>query len=223
MGKRSLSHYLVNFGFDLDAPDLIHRLRRVVAKIEKYLLELSRLTGYDGCLRHFADRQFNRRRQRGVKQRARLGYQPFHAHWSSWYIPAPAESEDLIDEITCSFSGAADLLEVAGRPAVGRELHFRHFGMTKDRPDDIVEVVCDTARESTDRLHTAGLFEIRLQARTFLHQVFPHYGIGNGVERGAQQAAFSILRYDTRSQRVEAENGYIAAARTQPLDACPAA
>ena len=68
MAERPKSRYLVHLGFDLDAPDLIHRLRGVVAKIDNHLLQLSRLTGYDGCLRHLADSQFDPRRQRDMKQ-----------------------------------------------------------------------------------------------------------------------------------------------------------
>ena len=49
----------------------------VVAKIEKHLLQLYRLAGCDGRVRHFANNQLDRRRQRYVKERARLGDQPF--------------------------------------------------------------------------------------------------------------------------------------------------
>ena len=86
MGQRSRSRYLVHFGFDFDAPALIHGLRGVMAKIGNHLLQLSRLTGCDGCLRHLVDSQLDPRRQRDLKQRARLGDQPFHAYWSSLYI-----------------------------------------------------------------------------------------------------------------------------------------
>jgi hypothetical protein len=51
---------------------------------------------------------------------------------------------------------------VARCPAVGRQLCFRHFRIAEDRPDDIVEVVSDTAGESTDRFHTAGLLQASL-------------------------------------------------------------
>src|SRR6516164_8917353 len=67
MAERPKSRYLVHLGFDLGAPGLIHRLRGVVAKIENHLLQLSRLTGYDGCLRHLADGQLDPRRQRDLK------------------------------------------------------------------------------------------------------------------------------------------------------------
>src|SRR5260370_7761037 len=94
--------------------------------------------------------------------------------------------------------------------------------MAEDRADDIVEVMRDATRESTDRFHAACVLEIHLQALTFLHEVFSHKGISDGVESRAQQPDFSILPDDPRSQRVEAENGYVAAARAQPRDACPA-
>ena len=186
MGERSRSRYLVHVSFDLDAPDLIHRLRGVVAKVEDHLLQLSRLTGYDGCIRYLADRQFDSRRKRGMKQRARFGDQSFHTYWPTLYIPAPAKSEDLIDEIARPLSGTADFAEVAGGLAVRHELLFGHFGMAEDRADDIVEIVCDPAGESTDRFHAAGLLEICLQPGTFVQERIPDHDVGDRVESHAQ-------------------------------------
>jgi hypothetical protein len=138
-------------------------------------------------------------------------------------IPAPTKSKDLIDEITRPLSGTADLFEAAGRPAVGCELHLRHLGMAKDRPNDIVEIMRDAAGESTDRLHATSLLEIRLETRTFLQEMITDYDIGDGVESHAQQAEFSRLRDDARPNYVEAEDFSTKAALGQARDARPAA
>ena len=81
---------------------------------------------------------------------------------------------------------AADLAKVARRPAVGYQLHFRHFRIAEDRPDDVVKVVRDAAGESTDGFHAAGLLQVSLQARAFLLEVFSSQGVGDGIESHAQ-------------------------------------
>jgi hypothetical protein len=40
---------VVHLRLDFDGSHLIHRLGSVAAKIENHLLQLSGLTGYDGC------------------------------------------------------------------------------------------------------------------------------------------------------------------------------
>src|SRR6266404_7753 len=162
MGTQSRSRDVVHLRLDFDGSPLIHRLGSVAAKIENHLLQLSGLTGYDGCVRHFAYHQFDPRRQRSMKQGARLGDQSLHVYRPALHIPGPAESEDPINKIARALSGTADLAKVVRRPAVGRQLCFRHFRIAEDCPDDIVEVVRDTAGESTDRLHTAGLLQASL-------------------------------------------------------------
>ena len=79
--------------------------------------------------------------------------------------------------------------------------------MAEDRADDIVEVMRDTAGESTDRFHATSLLEIRLQASTFLQQMIPHHDIGDGVESHAQQAEFSRLRDNARPHREQRHEG----------------
>jgi hypothetical protein len=158
-----------------------------------------------------------------MKQRARFGDQSFHTYWPALYIPAPAKSEYLIDEIARPLSCPANLTEVASRLAAGRELHFRHFGMAEDRADDIVEIMRDTTGESTDGFHATSLLEIRLQASTFLQEMITDHDIGDGVESHAQQAEFSRLRDIARPQYVEAEDFCTKAALTHARDACPAA
>jgi hypothetical protein len=61
MGERSRFRYWVHLRFDSMHPHLVQRLRGVVAKIKNHLLQLCRLTGYDGCVRYLADRQFDPR------------------------------------------------------------------------------------------------------------------------------------------------------------------
>src|SRR5271155_1483834 len=158
-----------------------------------------------------------------MKQRSRFADQFLQIHWPALYVPAPAESEDLIDEITRPFAGTADLVEIAGRSAVRREFPFRHLGIAEDRADDIVEVVRDTAGESADRLHAAALLQVYLQACTFLQEMITDHDIGEGVESHTQQAEFSRLRDGARPNYVEAEDFSTKAALSRARDACPAA
>jgi hypothetical protein len=158
-----------------------------------------------------------------MKQRARFGDQSFHTYWPTLYIAAPAKSEDLIDEIARPLPCAADLTEVAGRLAAGRELHLRHFDMPEDRADDIVEIMRDTAGESTDRFHATSVLEICLKASTFLQEMITGHDIGDGVENHAQQAELSRLHDDARPQNVKAEDFSTRAALSHARDARPAA
>ena len=48
MGERCRFRDVVHLRFDFAGSDLIRRLSSVAAKIEDHLLQLSRLTGYNG-------------------------------------------------------------------------------------------------------------------------------------------------------------------------------
>ena len=162
MGERLRRGDPVHPGFDLNPPHSVDRLCSVVAKIEKHLLQLRRLAGYDGCVRHLANNQLDPRRQRDLKQRTRLGDEALHTYGLSPHIPPPTKSEHLIDEITRPLSRAANLFEVSGRWALGREMCLGDLCMTEDRTDNVVEIVRDTAGESTDGFHAPGLLQASL-------------------------------------------------------------
>jgi hypothetical protein len=206
MGERSSFGNLAYLGFDLDAAGMIRRLRRIVAEIKKHLLHLSGVAVYNGGFRHLADNQLNLRRQRGMQQGSRFGDQFLQIHLPAIRLPAAAECEYLIDEITRSLACTADLLKITAWPAIRRELPFRHFRITEDRADDIVKVMRDTAGESPDRFHAAGALKIRLQARPFLLKMVSRHDIGDGVESHSQQAKFARLRDDARLECIEAED-----------------
>src|SRR5215510_12038085 len=157
-----------------------------------------------------------------MKQRARLGDQPLHTYWCAPHIPAPAESENLIDKVTRTLSGAADLAEVACWRAVRRQLRFRHFRMAENRPDNIVEVVRDATGKSTDRLHAAGLLQASLETGSFLFELFPSQRVHDGVEGHAQQTKFGRFHDVVTPHCVEAEDGADAAC-AHVRDACPTA
>src|ERR1700739_1654584 len=113
-----------------------------------------------------------------MKQGSRFGDQFLQTHWRATHLPAPADRKYLSDKIPRPLTCTADFFEVAGRPAVRRELRFRHFRITEDRADDIVEVMGDTAGGRAER-----------------------------VDSNSQQAWFAGLRDDTGSQCIEAEDG----------------
>jgi hypothetical protein len=180
---------LVHIRIDFDAPSIVHRLCGIVAKIEDHLLQLRGLTGHEGSLRRCA-RKVDPRRQRGVKQRFRLGDQGLHAYGPAAHVATPAESENLIYEIARSLSRSADCVEIAGCAVVGCELRFRDLCVAENRTQDIVEVVRDTASKGTHRLHAAGLLQACLQAPSFAFEDTPPQGTDNRIERIAQQAEF---------------------------------
>src|SRR5438105_190006 len=99
------------------------------------------------------------------------------------HVPATAESEDLINQVACALAGTADLSEVGSRPATGPLGHLR---IAEYRSNNVVEVVRDTAGESADCLHTAGVLQASLQTRTFLFEMLPPHGVRDCVEGHAQ-------------------------------------
>ena len=130
-----------------------------------------------------------------MKQGSRFDEQFFQTHGPAIRLAAPAEGEDLIDEIARPLARAPDLREgPRRRPPIRPELSFRRFRISEDRTDDIIEVVRDAAGEGADRFHAAGSLQVCLQARALPLEVFARDGVGDAVESHAQQTEFRRLR-----------------------------
>jgi len=70
---------------------------------------------------------------------------------------AATECEDARHEGLGTLSGAHDVVDVASHGAACRSIGLREFPVAEDRAENIVEVVRDTARESSHRLELARL------------------------------------------------------------------
>ena len=187
-------------------PLAIHRLGRVVAEIEHHLLDLLGRAGDGRGFFRSADDQLDPRGQRGMQQRGGLRDQRFHAHRLAPDVAAPAEGKDLIHEIARLLAGAADLGEIVGRAAAGRDLRLGHLRISQDRADDIVEVMRDAAGQRADRLHAPGLLQAGLQPGAVALQGLAPHGIAERVEGHAQQAELVGGRGHGRTQRIEAQD-----------------
>jgi len=90
-------------------------------------------------------------------------------------------------------------------------------------PNDVVEVMCNTAGPKAPTVPCGGLLQIRLQARTFLQEMIPHQDMGDGVESHAQQARSPDCVMIPGLQCVEAEDFSRKNRNSPRSDACPAA
>ncbi len=191
---------------DLDTSGIVHRLGSVGGEIEDHLLQLRKLPRDDGILAAGAHRELHLRGQRRPQQRGGLRDQSLHVHRTAASVPASAEGEDLIDQVAGALPGPPDRIEVAQRPAVRGKLCFHDLRMTKDRADDVVEVVSDAARKRAHGLHAAGLLQPRLETSPLaLERVAPD-GVGDGVDRHAQQAELAGTRGELPPDRIEAQD-----------------
>src|SRR4051794_38018014 len=152
---------LARLQHDLDGSCLVHRLRGVVANIENPLLQLRRLSRHDRRLGGLVDHEPDMARQRGLQQRPCFRDERLDANPLSPHRAAPTEGKDLVDEIARTLACAANFTETIGRPAPCFDVGMCHFRKTQDRPDDVVEIVRDTAGESTDGFHPPGLMQAR--------------------------------------------------------------
>ncbi len=64
----------------------------------------------------------------------------------------------------------------------------------------------DSARQRTDGLHAAGLLQIRFQPLSVLLEKHSFDGIGDGVERHAQETQLARLGGGFLSHRIETED-----------------
>jgi len=83
---------------------------------------------------------------------------------------------------------------------------MRHFRKTQDRPDDVVEIVRDPAREGADGFHPPGLMQARFQPFLVLLENLSSNRVGDGVERHMDEAKLIPSRQAARLQRIEAED-----------------
>src|SRR4029077_2195519 len=64
-----------------------------------------------------------------------------------------SEREDAVDQVSPPFRGPLDLGDVPCRLAACFHLRAGHFGIAKNRRDDVIEVVGDSTGELADHLH----------------------------------------------------------------------
>jgi hypothetical protein len=57
---------------------------------------------------------------------------------------------------------------------------LNHFGIAKDRSEDIVEVMGDTACQGADGLHLLGLLQLDLKFFSFFFSMFVLSNVGDG-------------------------------------------
>src|ERR1700712_5259230 len=101
-------------------------------------------------------------------------------------IAAASERQDLTDEFSCPLACAANFFEMTSRAPARISPRGRHFRVTQDRADDIIEIMGDPAGKGADRLHPPGLLQVRLQPLLLLFEIDSGNGVGDGVERHAE-------------------------------------
>ena len=75
----------------------------------------------------------------------------------------PTERQQLSRQQLGVLRGAVDLFDMAAKGAVGRELLQRQFAEAENGGQHVIEVVGDSAREPSNRLHLLGLAQFFLQ------------------------------------------------------------
>src|SRR5258708_11126745 len=98
-------------------------------------------------------------RQRRSKQPVGFRDQGADADVLSPALPAAPECKNLTDEFACPLAGAANFGEICRRLPTRPDRGIGHFRITKDCPDDVIEVVGYAAGESANGLHPAGLLQ----------------------------------------------------------------
>ena len=82
-------------------------------------------------------------------------------------IRPASEGKDAVDQVSPPFRGLLDLSDPPRRLAARFHLRAGHFGVAKDRGDDVVEVVGDAAGELAHQLQAQRALEPRGQFGLF--------------------------------------------------------
>ncbi len=120
-------------------------------------------------------------------------------------LPAAPECKNLTDEFACPLAGAANFGEICRRLPTRPDRGIGHFRITKDCPDDVIEVVGYAAGESANGLHPAGLLQARFQTLLLPFEKDPADCLADRIERHAKQSNFGRSDKGSCTQCIEAE------------------
>ena len=76
---------------------------------------------------------------------------------------AAAEGEDLSHDLLGPLRPLQDRLQALGQGRVALGVEHRELRVAHDPGQDVVEVVCDAARQGADRLHLLGVHQVRFE------------------------------------------------------------
>jgi hypothetical protein len=169
-------------GFDRDLAALRHGVARVHHEVHQDLLNLA------GVRIDLA--KLVRGQERQVDALAKQASQhSLHAESNLVEVKNPrlehllaAEGEELAGQADGSLTRPFHLLEVGLHRIARLEVAKRKGRAAQDYGEDVVEVVCDAARQATNGLHLLRLPKLRLQAFAF-RQVEDYRDVVTAVER----------------------------------------
>ena len=115
------------------------------------------------------------RAQRDIQKRLGLCDEGLDADPSAPGIRTASEGQDLVNQIAGTFAGASDLDEALDRAATGANVGLRSLCVAEYRANDVVEIVCDAAREGGGCLGTrrAGLARLVREIRPAPQRLLP--------------------------------------------------
>src|SRR5215813_3867194 len=113
---------------------------------------------------------------------------------------AATESKNALDQRASAFACDDDAFDVAAQPSAGTDVTKRHFPVTEDCAEKIVEVVRDAAGKRAERFQTLSLTQLSLHPPELFRA---HVVIGD-IEHESDNACGLALRIEEQATlRVE--------------------
>src|SRR5262245_22593524 len=130
-----------------------HRLHGVRAKIHDDLMKLRRLADHGDVAGFELALETHGTRERRSEKLERLSDYRLHVHRRTVAHAAAAEREDSLDERLRTRPRMHHVVDIAAQIASVRRRLLRHFAITQNRAEYVVEVVRDAAGERADGFH----------------------------------------------------------------------
>ena len=106
----------------------------------------------------------DRRRYRGPQEFECFGNDLLHQHRFADRFGLPAEHQDLLHQLLCTFPCLENLLQVPPAPGFRGQGHQREVRIPDNSGQDIVEVVCNPSCQGTDGFQFLSLQKLGFQS-----------------------------------------------------------
>ncbi len=146
---------------------VIHRIRRVGAEIQDYLVDLRGVN--DGHSPPNILTDLDGRGKRSPEQLdGLLDYRTEFDRFPILLFPLAAEGQDLLDEVSGPMGGVENLFQTAPKRMGLTDVCQPHLAIAENDSKNVVEIMGNPAGQRADGFHLLGLPQLGLDAQPFL-------------------------------------------------------